>query len=405
MADNRIEHIYRKCLNDTATVEEREEFIHWLRLPENEESAKALLFASFQDNNRDGHLDELTAEGMIEAILLADKQPVIPAAHRIHFMRRWWVAACAVLLVITASYLWYQQHTAKETTQQQTALSSTIEPGREGAILTLGDGSELVLDSLKDGLIATQNGAQIVLANGQLKYDSDDREQNTLTWNTISTPKGRQFNVTLPDGTRVWMNAASSVKYPTFFAGNERRIEVTGEVYFEVTHDKTKPFIVTANTTEVQVYGTSFNINAYPDQASINTTLLNGSVRVRLQNNNAQNTTSRQGQPPFVMLKPGQQLQVNTNGKLNLVKDINIGKVMAWKNGFFNFEGATLKDVMNQLIRWYNIEVRYEGEIPEIEFFGEMSRNVSLRDVLKSLEDVGVRFRIENERTLIVLKK
>jgi ferric-dicitrate binding protein FerR (iron transport regulator) len=211
----------------------------------------------------------------------------------------------------------------------------------------------------------------------------------------MTTPKGRQFQVTLPDGTNVWLNAASSVRYPTSFTGNERRVEVTGEAYFEVVKNAAKPFIVEVNNkAAVEVLGTSFNINAYGDERSVRATLLSGSIRVGVP---------FAGRKKAVVLAPGQQAEV-AGTQITVAENQDADKILAWKNGLFNFDGADLEEVMRQLERWYNIEVVYENGIPHTRFIGEMSRQIALTDLLDILKRTEVDFRVEG-RKLIVLNK
>jgi transmembrane sensor len=265
-----------------------------------------------------------------------------------------------------------------------------ILPGKNGAVLTLVDGSKMVLDSLGNGLITTQNGTKVSLVNGHLVYDAANAADVTA-FNTMSTPKGRQFNLVLPDGSKVWLNAASSIRYPIVFTGKERKVEITGEAYFEVARNTSMPFRVkTNNETEIEVLGTHFNINSYENETSINTTLLEGSVRVK----NNQGT---------IVLKPGQQAQSVKEEKIKLLQQVDVDKVMAWKNGYFNFQDANLQEVMRQLERWYDIEVVYEKNVPELEFFGKMGKDLSLAAVLRGLEKSNVHFRLEDGRKLVVL--
>jgi ferric-dicitrate binding protein FerR (iron transport regulator) len=226
------------------------------------------------------------------------------------------------------------------------------------------------------------------MSNGQLIYKA--KNSSGVAYNTMTTPKGRQFSLVLPDGTKAWLNAASSLRYPTAFVGRERKVEVTGEVYFEVAKNKQMPFKVKVNENmEVEVLGTHFNINSYSNEASINTTLLEGSVQI-----------SNQSQKQI--LKPGQQARVNNDQKINIVSDVNLKKVMAWKNGVFDFDDASLQEVMHQLERWYDIEVVYERGVPDIEFVGTLSRDLSLEDVLKGLKLSEVNFRIEGRKLVIM---
>lgn len=326
----------------------------------------------------------------INATLSDQRQQISVPVHRVHFLRNWsWAAASVILLAGIGTYFWA---THKATTPPVAGVVKTtdIPSGREGAILTLADGSQLVLDSVNNGVITTQNGTQVRMKNGQLTYDPAGAALGTVAYNTMRVPKGREFQLTLPDGTRVWLNAASSLRYPTAFTGKERKVEVTGEAYFEVTPHPEMPFIVDVNhKAAIEVLGTHFNINAYDDEANIKTTLLEGSVKV------VRASESK-------MLKPGQQAQINEQKGIAVVNNADADKVMAWKNGLFNFEGATLQEIMRQLERWYDIEVVYEKGVPNVEFTGEMTKGISLNGVLIALEKSDIHFRLEG-RKLIVL--
>ena len=307
--------------------------------------------------------------------------------HRVHFMRRWgWAAAVAVLALGLGAYLLGGREKSREPVVAAEGRQD-IAPGKNGAVLTLADGSQVELDSLGNGVIATQNGTKVRLNNGQVVYD-ETGEPAAAAFNTMTTPRGRQFRITLPDDTKVWLNAASSLRYPTAFTGKERRVEVTGEAYFEVAQNKDLPFrVVVNNTTEVEVLGTHFNINAYTNEQAIHTTLLEGSLRVL---NNGRGA----------LLKPGQQAQVSAG--IKVADNVDIDKVMAWKNGIFNFEGATLEQFMRQVERWYDIEVEYEKGVPGITFWGKMTRDIPLSGLLVVLEKSNVRFRLEGRRLIIL---
>jgi ferric-dicitrate binding protein FerR (iron transport regulator) len=224
-----------------------------------------------------------------------------------------------------------------------------------------------------------------------------------VVYNTTSTPKGRQYQLTLPDGSVVWLNAFSSVRYPTVFVGKERRVTVTGEAYFEVAKDKSRPFFVEIDGGEtVKVLGTHFNLNAYRDEPQITTTLLEGVVNIA--------TTSRAEGEAAVTLRPGQQAVVSSaysddnqvTGKIRVLDDADTLQVLAWKNGLFNFEGVYLKTAMKQIARWYDVEVVYRGTVPDIKFFGSISRSISLAGLIKGLKSTGIHISIENGRKLIV---
>ncbi|WP_295116533.1 FecR family protein [uncultured Chitinophaga sp.] len=301
-------------------------------------------------------------------------------------------AAAGLLLLGTGAYLWQTNRGGKEgaISQRQAAVIAPIAPGKDGAVLTLADGSTVVLDSLGNGVVAQQGGAQVMLQNGQLAYaGSADGE---VAYNTISTPKGRQFRLQLPDGTRVWLNAASSVRYPVTFSGNERRVQLEGEAYFEIAKNANMPFrVAVGDATEVEVLGTSFNIKAYKNESVIKTTLLDGAVRLNAY---------RQSQ----LLAPGQQAEVRpAAAQLSLTGHADLDKVMAWKNGLFNFDDATLGEVMRELERWYDIEVTYAKGIPAATFGGEINKQNTLQDVLQILEKSNVHFRLEQGRKLVVI--
>ncbi|WP_343673824.1 FecR domain-containing protein [Chitinophaga sp.] len=293
-------------------------------------------------------------------------------------MRYQWAAAAAIAVLLVSGATWYLIRHQPVFTKPTIQLAD-IQPGKQGATLTLANGEKVVLDSLANGQISGTNAS---LTNGQLSY----KASNTGTsYNTMTTPKGRQFVVVLPDGSKVWLNAQTSLRYPTAFIGPERRVEIIGEAYFEIAPNASQPFFVNIpGKAEIAVLGTSFNINAYTDESAINTTLIDGAVKI-------QNT----------LLRPGQTAQLNT--ALTIV-NADVEKVTAWKNGIFNFEGESLQEVMRQLARWYDIEVVYAPNVPNIIFGGKMSKDVPLAGLLRGLEATGVHFRLEAGRRLVVYK-
>ena len=339
-------------------------------------------------------------------------------AGRVHFLRNPWLRYAAAIIIIAglAVYFWKNEpkkevHTAAVSKKVRT----DVEPGRDGAVLTLADGRRLVLDSLGNGIIATQNGAKVVLSTGALSYDQNGNAAAEIIYNTMHTPKGRQFQLVLPDGTRVWLNAASSIKYPTQFAGNERRVEITGEAYFEVVKNTQMPFIVKVPPSfggagggpggEVKVLGTHFNINAYEDEDAVKTTLLEGSVSVTPAIGPAlRREQSAMEAERAVILKPGEQaVLARANSPLTIDHSPDIQQVMAWKNGLFNFNGYDIKAVMREIGRWYDLDIVYEAEPEPEEVMGELQRNLTLSQVMKILQKIHVKYRIEG-RQLVVLK-
>jgi len=273
-----------------------------------------------------------------------------------------------------------------------------VAPGGNKATLTLANGSKIILDSTHNGALTEQGGINVVKLNGQLAYKPGGNKTVELLYNTVTTPKGGQYQLLLADGSRVWLNAASSLRFPTAFIGNERKVELTGEGYFEVAKNASVPFKVNiAGKCEVEVLGTHFNINAYADEATVNTTLLEGKVKV---------TAVTQLQPAThkaQILSPGQQTLLYSSGMIKLNTNVNVEEVMAWRNGVFNFDGADIDVVLRQLARWYDVSIVFEGEVPRRNFAGEMQRDLNLSQVLRILEKNNVRFRIEGKK-LIVLK-
>lgn len=414
-----IQELWDLFVSDKASAEEVNALFEHLRNAGNNEEHIAYLKQAIDKVPTVFHkTDDAVIRSILDVIVSSDNDlaavlNTTVQAHPIRrtpVLRKWvWAAASIILLVGIGTYLW----TNKKKNPVAVAVStSDIPPGKNGAILILDNGNRVVLDSLGNGMIATQGGSRVVLKNGQLAYDPTGQSAITVAYNTMSTPKGRQFSLQLPDGTKVWLNAASSLRYPTVFAGKERRVEVTGEAYFEVARNVEMPFRVSvSNKAEVKVLGTHFNVNAYENEASINTTLLEGSVVVTL-------SSDRQQQKSFngqsVTIKPGQQAQIAgavTRGDvagsearqgIKVINDADIDKTMAWKNGLFNFEGASLYEVMKQIERWYDIEVVYEKDVRNSEFVGKLSRDVTLNQLLDGFNEFGIHYKLEGRKLIIL---
>jgi len=308
---------------------------------------------------------------------------------------RWSVAAAIVMLVSTAAYFYFAaQHPQQPNSFAVTSASSqpaTIQdvmPGSNSAKLTLGDGAEVLLDTITGQSIATQGGTQITRANGQILYKASQETTATI-FNTLTTDRGHQYPLTLSDGTKVFLNAASSIHFPVSFNGAERMVQITGEAYFEVAKNG-KPFIVQAGATRVEVMGTHFNINAYPDEGALNTTLVEGMVKVS------------DGSAALV-LTPGQQAQVKKDGSMSLNKNADTEAAVSWTQGYFHFNDAGLEAVLRQLARWYDVDIVYEKHYPDETFGGDIQKSLTLSQVLKLLEKSQVKFRIQGKQ-LIVMK-
>jgi len=313
------------------------------------------------------------------------KRRVIP-------LKRIAIAASVIGLLLISVLLLNDKIGKKETAKAETnhqRFKNDVSPGGDKATLILADGSTIVLDETQNGTIAQQGNSKIIKLDGKLSYDPTNKNSREIVYNTISTPKGGQYQLELPDGSQVWLNATSSIHFPTSFTGTERRIEITGEAYFEIAKNPNMPFIVTVSNSEVQVLGTHFNINAYNDEDNVKTTLLEGSVR--FVNDGSVN-----------ILKPGQQAQLTKEGTTKVVSDVNVDNVVAWKNGLFDFENASIETVMRQLSRWYDVEIEYKGKTDDL-FIAEMRRNIKLSDALKALELTGkVKFDIQDKKIIVM---
>jgi transmembrane sensor len=299
--------------------------------------------------------------------------------------------AASILILFTAGLFFY---IIKSEPNRQAVAKNVIKPdltpGGNKAILTLSNGQSIVLNGAKNGTLAKQGNTDInKLSGSAISYQSASSfaAADAVIYNTATTPRGGQFQFILSDGTKVWLNSASSIKFPVAFNSNERKVELTGEAYFEVAHDAKRPFRVVSNQQQVEVLGTHFNINAYNDEDVINTTLLEGSVKVTSANT-------------AITIVPGQQAQFK-DGKIN-VAAVNVDDAVAWKNGLFNFNDNSIEEVMKQLSRWYDVDIKYEGQLPSRRFSGEISRNVNASQILDILSFKKIHYRIEGKSIIVM---
>ncbi|MFI5139553.1 MAG: FecR family protein [Sphingobacteriales bacterium] len=307
------------------------------------------------------------------------------------------IAASFLLFCIGAGLYFLPTRHKKEQAGQKKeyAVKNEIVPGGNKAILTLSNGSTIVLNNAKSGILTRQgNTAVNKTQNGQLVYSANNQQNigsnPVIVYNTVTTPRGGEYQIVLSDGTKAWLNAASSLKFPTAFQGTARNVEITGEVYFEVAKNKNMPFKVFSNGAEVEVLGTHFDVMAYQDEPETKATLLEGSVKFR--KNNAD-----------VLLKPGEQaVSPNTSNKI-IVQQANIGETMAWREGYFVFQDENIQSIMRKVSRWYNVDVDYQGNMENKEYGGKVSRYKNISDVLKSLELTGtIHFKIEERRVTVM---
>jgi ferric-dicitrate binding protein FerR (iron transport regulator) len=320
-------------------------------------------------------------------------EPSAKPSRRIPMARRWWAVAAVFLGGVTALWLLLRPAPAKQVVADRQSLQHDRAPGGNVAKLILSDGSTITLDSAQNGILTQQGNTNITKLNdGRLVYKTLDEKPVAALLNTLSTPRGGQYRLVLPDGSEVWLNASSSITYPTAFTGGERKVSISGEAYFEIRSNASMPFrvFVHAPTGEqtVEVLGTHFDVKAYNDETSVTTTLLEGSVRL----------TSK---GVATLLQPGQQGQLRTDGLIHLEPHADTEAAIAWKNGLFHFEQTDIRDVMRQIARWYDVEIVFEGKVPEERFDGEIPRNSNLTEVFKILQLSNVHFKVEDRKVTV----
>jgi len=380
MNDHQFSELLQKYLQGSIAVDEELQLRDAINSGEFDELTQREIEVSLRSGNRASQWEGERRQVVFEEIsaLLELQQP----AGKKVYLRYWWAAA-AVILVI--GILWVSQPAVK---LKPVAMKQTevIVPAAEGAVLTLDDGRKVELDSIGKVMV-NQGGIQTSIDSGRLTYAVNNTKVPVEMYNTISTPKGRQFSFTLPDGTRAWMNAASSIKFPISFSPKERRVSVSGEVYFEVANNAEQPFkAVVSDGTEIAVLGTSFNIKAYAAEKRSAITLVTGSVKVSTRDQ-------------FKLLQPG--MQAVSSGTDLKGAPVDIEKVVAWKNGAFDFTDMPFEQAMNQLERWYDIDIIYDKSITDLPFAGRISNRTSLNSLLKILNNTSLQFRLEGRKLFI----
>ncbi len=370
----------KKWLDGSITAEEKKTFSLWynsiedsdLHVPENfslnEEELKLRILNKVKRNNKNA-----------------------PVHHLIKNLYR--IAAAIILITGSIFILHYfvQPEPKPQLTESKlligdTTVNNDLMPGGDKAILTLADGTEIVLDEQENGLIVVQGTTKIIKKeDGQIRYKSEDGFNTKPVYNTVKTPRGGQYRIELPDKSVVWMNAASSIRFPTCFTGAERKVSVNGELYFDVHTDPKRPFVIDVNGSLVQALGTEFNVMAYANEGSVITTLVSGRVRVRHGKKSAD-------------LKPGQQSLFQHSGNIELQQTSDQELVTAWKNGYTSFRNADLESIMRQVERWYDVDVDFDKNLEKRYFTGDISRNARLNEFLNVLNQSGVRFKLEGRK-------
>ncbi|SOD18407.1 FecR family protein [Pedobacter xixiisoli] len=376
--NNRLAELFQKYIDKSITEEEYAELFVYIRNPETKEQVLAFMDEHNKKVQSDAFVHEIDWDGMYENITNPKKSG---GNKRIAI----WKYAAAAAVVVLASVTFLYLGTEKDKVSPL-AYKNDVSPGKEKAILTLADGSQIVLENNAAKQLATQGDISIERdANGQIVYlVKGNLEDDLQKINVLSTPAGGKFSVVLSDGSKVWLNASSSIKFPAAFGKDHRKVEIKGEAYFEIEKDKNRPFYVVNGSSEIKVLGTHFNVMAYPDEYRSELTLLEGSVQFT-KNGHSE------------ILKPGRQILYTENNRETKQLEANIEEVMAWKNDLFVFNNTDIDEVMKELVRWYDVKVKFEGEKPDISFTGVIPRNTNVSKVLKTLELTGdVVFGIEN---------
>jgi transmembrane sensor len=345
---------------------------------------KQLITDEFEQERND-RLGELILQKIKDKMSAASRKPA-----RITLMtwRRIAVAAAAVFFIITGYWFFTKREEKKPTPElHEQSFTNDVAPGQYKAKLILASGQTIKIDNSTIGELARQGNATILNSKNQLTYQTGKSSATEVLYNTLSTERGETYAMTLSDGSKVWLNSLSSVRFPVMFAGNERKVEITGEVYFQIKHNSKMPFKLVASGVEVHDLGTEFNVNDYNDEPVIKTTLLSGRAKVIKGSKNH-------------LLDPGQEVQVRQND-LIFIANADIEQAIAWKNGLFRFRSADVGTIMRQLARWYNIDIDYQEKIPDGHFTGVVSRGVTLVEVLKMLELSGLHFRLDGKKLTV----
>lgn len=424
MQRSELEILLEKFINGELSDTGKRAFSEMLVSPEYRGELERLIDKGFADPDLAGLGDPETRELIYQQILLqkdglllqSQKEtpltPLTPLVQLSPARRQWWLGAAASIILLLGAGTWFlflkrpEQQIARLPPQQE-RFHNDIAPGGNKAILTLGNGSTIILDSAHNGTLSQQGGSNVIKrTDGELAYAPTGSGKHLpstpgkheVVYNMISTPRGGQYKLSLPDGSSIWLNAASSIRYPTEFSGKERQVEIRGEAYFDIAPDASKPFTVLVNGMKVDVLGTQFNINAYNDEAVIKTTLLKGSVRVT-----AGKATT--------LLTPGDQAQVNSGpgstksggpGSIKLIKASDTDEAVAWMHGVFKFNQVTIGPLMSAIARWYDVDLNYEGKITS-HFILTIPRNVTVANVLKILEQTGeVHFKIDGRQVTVM---
>lgn len=374
-----------------ATVAEEQDLFQWLDANQIQQPFQQHIQSLIHQFDEDELSPNVDWDSIYHQILQKTSEDNITFTSNVKAIWPRLVAAAIIIVVVGfgAVYFVGSYKSNPQFVDHNISVPKDINPGFSGAVLTLSNGNQILLDTAKNSHLFSKSGLRLINQNGQLSYKNSDANSNeAVVYNIMTTAKGRQYQLVLSDGTKVWLNAASSIKFPVVFSGKERNVSITGEAYFEVAHNAAKPFNVAVNGENIHVLGTHFNVNAYEDELITSTTLLEGSVEITKEN-----TT--------IKLVPGQQAQLKKTGEWNVLKDTDIDGVTAWKDGLFVMKNADIGIVMRQIARWYDIEIIYEGTIPSGHISGDIPRNMKLSKVLEVMQLSGVHFTFDGKKVIV----
>ncbi|TWV96781.1 FecR family protein [Chitinophaga pinensis] len=372
MTISEIKRLLEKYKRREITPEEHLQLMQAVKDDAYTAAIKADIMDTLYGETPDMGWDEGQAAAMLEGIFsegLAERHHLRVVKRRRLVYRS---LAAAVVAGLIATGVYYMSLTEKQVAPAVAVKKQPLLPGSDKAMLTLADGTVIPLDSAKNGALAQQGNTQITNTNGRLSYNGGATEEKVM-YNTVATPHGGQYQLTLADGSRVWLNAASSIRFPTAFTGSDREVEITGEAYFEVMQQADKPFHVKVNEVQVNVLGTSFNIMAYQDEQAIKTTLVEGAVQLKHGNDAS-------------LLKPGLQASLSAKDDHFVISTADMEQTLAWKEGKFRFRNTNIRTIMRQLSRWYDIQVNYQGDVSDIDLTGVISRREEAGNLLTALE-------------------
>lgn len=391
----RLEYLFNCYNNKTATKEEEKELFQLLNKATDEELSD-ILHEEWKNTQMDNSIFRSEKSEEILNHILNQPKPVknkvVPLKRRKYPLQQKLLAAAAVLVFLSfALYLSFPLLTSPAADQEVARVSNDAPPGGNKATLTLANGKTIVLNGAQNGVLINNGNIKVHKSgDGQVVYQAlRNSDGNASSVNTLTTPIGGQYRIELPDGSKVWLNAASSLKFPEVFSGKARIVELSGEAYFEVSKNKDMPFKVRSRLGEVEVLGTHFNVMSYNDEVSMKTTLLEGSVRV-----NAGKEAK--------ILKPGEQGVLNQSGNVNVVDDVDLEGEVAWKNGMFQFNDADIELVMRQVSRWYDLNVTYEGRAPVKRLTGKIPRTAKASELLSILEYSGLKFKMQGKNITVI---